>query len=134
MAKGVPARLTKDSHALRAFGLTVGGAFGVLGSVLWLWRGHATVGQSLLVVGAVLAVFGIAAPSSLARLERAWMGLARAISTVTTPIFMALVYFTVFVPVGLIRRTFGTRVLEEARGTSTAWLPVRQSRSMERQF
>jgi hypothetical protein len=126
--------LTKGPRELRSFGLTVGGAFAVFGSLAWLWRGHATIGQSLLTVGALLAVLGVAAPASLVQVERAWMGLAHAISKVTTPVFMAVVYFVVFVPAGLIRRTFGARVLEEAHGQPSAWLPVRQSRSMERQF
>lgn len=134
MAKGVPARLTLSKRELRSFGLTVGGAFAVFGSLAWFWRGHVAVGQALLGLSATLVVLGLVAPASLARVEKAWMGLAHAISKVTTPLFMAVVYFVVFVPAGFLRRSLGARVLEEAHGRPSAWLPVRQSRSMQRQF
>lgn len=134
MAERVPARLSKSTRELRSFGLTVGAAFAVFGGLAWGWRGHATVGQVLLSLAGVLVLGGLLAPAVLRPVERAWMGLAHAISKVTTPVFMGVVYFVVFVPAGFLRRTLGARVLEEARGQPSAWLPVRQSRSMERQF
>jgi Saxitoxin biosynthesis operon protein SxtJ len=134
MATRVPAGLNKTAAELRSFGLTVGGAFGVFGALAWAWRGHPRVGQVLLALAAVLAVGGLLRPTALAAVERLWMKLAVVISKVTTPIFMGVVYFFVLLPAGVLRRTLGTRVLEESRGKSTAWQPVRQSRSMERQF
>jgi hypothetical protein len=124
----------KTSAELRSFGLTVGGAFALFGALAWFWRGHPVVGQSLLGLGGVLGLLGLATPAVLAPVEKAWMGLAHAISKVTTPIFMGVVYFVVFTPAGLIRRTFGARVLEHEDGSGTAWKPVKASPSMERQF
>lgn len=133
MATRVPAGLTKDTRELRAFGLTVGAAFLLFGSLAWFWRGHVGAGQVLLGLGGLLIVGGLLVPNLLRPVERRWMGLAHAMSKVTTPIFLGVVYFVVFTPAGLLRRAVAGRVLDHNSG-STAWQPVSPSSSMERQF
>jgi hypothetical protein len=46
------------------------------------------------------------------------MGLAHAISRVTTPIFMGIVYFLVITPVAAVRRAVGGNPLRAHRGAS----------------
>ena len=71
-------------------------------------------------------------------MQRAWMGLAHAISRVTTPIFMGLIYFLVITPTGLLMRSLGRDPLEHAEVGGGFWVArpedERRSRSMERQF
>jgi len=66
------------------------------------------------------------------------MGLARAISRVTTPIVMAVMYFVVLMPVGLLRRTFGRDPLTHGEIEGGFWKrrppKGRGTASMERQF
>lgn len=126
--------MMKTKADLRSFGLTVGGAFALFGVLAWVWRGHDRTGQSLLAIGLLLAAVGVVAPAMLAPVERAWMALAHAISKVTTPIFMGVVYFVVFTPAGILRRTIGGRVLEHEDSSGSVWKPVKASPSMERQF
>ena len=108
MAERVPARLTVRKG--RDFGLTVGAAFLILAALLW-WRAQGSLAAVLTLptdlrfrhglsvtfalLGAALALAGVALPTRLGGLERAWMYLAHAISKVTTPIFMGVVYFVV---------------------------------------
>ena len=65
-------------------------------------------------------------------------GVAHAISRVTTPIVMAVIYFAVLTPVGLLRRTIGSNPLTNVELDSTFWQHrppnARRSASMERQF
>lgn len=110
MAAGVPARLTAAQG--RKFGLTVGGAFLVLAAIAW-WRGHPITVNVLGTLGAVLAVAGLIVPTMLGPVEKAWMGLAHAISKVTTPIFMGVVYFVVITPVGALKRLLGKNALHQ---------------------
>jgi hypothetical protein len=49
------------------------------------------------------------------------MALAVAISKVTTPVFVGVVYFAIFTPLGLAMRLLGRRPLERARGAATFW-------------
>lgn len=101
MATGIPARLTAREG--RRFGLTVGIAFLALAGLTW-WRGHLTARVVLAVIGLVLVVAGLAIPTRLGPVLRAWMGLAHAISRVTTPLFMGIVYFVIFLPAGVALR------------------------------
>ena len=104
MAAGVPARLTAAQG--RRFGLTVGGAFLVFAAIAW-WRGSPTATNVFGALGGILSVAGLAIPTMLGPVERAWMKLAHLISKVTTPIVMGVMYLFVLTPVGLLRRTLG---------------------------
>ena len=119
MARGVPARLTVTEG--RKFGVVVGGAFLVLGAVL-TWRGHGTAASVVLLLGSVLIVAGLALPTRLGPVYRGWMAFALAISKVTTPIMMSVIYFLVLAPTGLLARLFGHRPLSRPRGNTSYWV------------
>ena len=62
-------------------------------------------------------------------------GLALAISKVTTPIFMGIVYFLVILPIGLVRRNVGDRLMAPAASSGTVWVEKEATRSdLTRQF
>ena len=119
MARGVPARLTVAEG--RKFGVVVGGAFLVLGAIL-TWRGHGTAASVVLVLGSALVVAGLALPTRLGPVYRGWMAFALAISKVTTPIIMGVIYFLVLTPTGLLARLFGHRPLSRPRGDASFWV------------
>ena len=73
-------------------------------------------------LGVALITGGLAAPAALAPVERAWMGMAHAISKVTTPIFMGIVYFVVLTPVGLLRRALGKNPLRHRAREDSYWV------------
>lgn len=120
---------------LRKFGLTVGLALGVLAGIAG-WRGHVTVAAILGSLGGLLIAGGLVAPGVLGPVERAWMGLARAISKVTTPIFLGIVYFVVLMPVGLLRRTLGGHPLRHPSRGDGFWHDRGEAppSDLERQF
>lgn len=135
VADRVPTRLTAREG--RRFAFTVGAAFLALGGV-GLWRGGGVMTTVFLGLAAALGVAGAAAPTQLGPVERAWMGLAHAISKVTTPIVMGVMYLVVLTPVGLLRRTFGGNPLVHAPRGAGYWQSrpegARRSASLERQF
>jgi len=134
MARAVPARLT--AAAGRRFAFTVGTAMLVLGGVV-AWRGARWVAWTLGVIGATLLAAGLVAPTRLGPVERAWYALAAAISKVTTPIVMGVLYFVVLTPAGLVMRALGRNPLVRSSSADTAWVrrPVGARRSdLERQF
>jgi hypothetical protein len=118
MERGVPARLTAAEG--RKFGLAVGGAFLVITAVL-VWRHRIPAAYVTGTVGTLLFLAGLAIPAQLGPVYRAWMGLALAISKVTTPIVMGAIFFLVLTPSGLIARLLGHRPLEHERGSATYW-------------
>lgn len=133
MAQQVPARLSTKER-LR-FGLGVGSVFLVL-AVISRWRGHAVAPLLLATIGAVLVLAAITLPALLDPMYRAWMGLARAISKVTTPIVMGLIYFVVLTPIGLARRLFGGNPLEAKSNDGSYWVKHSSSsgHSMTQQY
>jgi saxitoxin biosynthesis operon SxtJ-like protein len=134
VAERIPARLSRGEA--RRFGLVVGSAFLVLGTLAW-WRGRPLASQVFWVVGAALILFGMVLPAALRPVHRAWMGLALTISKVTTPIFLGIVYFGIITPVGLVRRVLGQDPLKRKRTGDTFWVPLKAGQKqsdMKRQF
>jgi len=131
---GIPARLTAAQG--RKFGLTVGLAFLALAALLHFWRHRETAAAVMAAIGALLVVAALVAPTRLGPVERAWMGLAKAISKVTTPVFMAVVFFVVVTPIGFLMRVTGRRALVHREQEGGFWVsPASGGRSdMERQF
>ena|SRR2546423_115400 len=87
-------------------------------------------------VGALLLLAGLVIPGRLRLFYRGWMALAAVLSRVTTPVVMALMYFLMITPFGLVRRMFGRDRLF-ARSTASGFWVIRtspRSRSMWRQF
>lgn len=133
----VPVRTQLTTAEGRRFGLTVGAAFLVFAAIAW-WRGHPTTAMVLGGLGGALALAGLAVPTHLGPVEHAWMALARAISKVTTPVVMGVMYLVVLTPVGALRRTFGGNPLVHAEQEHSYWRSraagSRRSASMRRQF
>lgn len=115
MAEGSPARLTAPEG--RRFAFTLAAAFGSLAAVLW-WRERRSVATALAGLAVALALAGLLLPGRLGPVHRTWMGFAHALSRVTTPIFMGVVYFLVITPVGLVRRAVGGNPLRAQHGSS----------------
>ncbi len=133
MAGDDRARLTRSE--LRRFGLTVGIAFGVLAGIV-TWRGHGTASLVLASIGGALVAGGLIVPGALGPVQRAWMGMAHAISKVTTPVFMSIVYYLVLMPVGVLRRTIGSNPLRHAEHDGSFWADrsAGEPSDLERQF
>lgn len=116
----------------RKFGVTLGIAFLVLAALV-LWRGHESVGRGLGIVGGFLFVAGLTVPRALRPVERGWMRFALALSKITTPIFMGIVYYLVITPFGLVRRVAGKDPLEHT-GEDSVWADHDGSNDLRRMF
>jgi len=119
----------------RRFAFSVGAAFLLLAGVLW-WRDKGTPAEVLAAIGAILYAAGAIAPSRLGPIYRGWMAIALAISKVTTPIFMTVVYFGVITPSGWIMRLLGKQPLRHAADAGSFWRPPTGggSSDLRRQF
>ncbi len=133
MAAGIPARLTPAEG--RKFAFPVGAAFLALAALTW-WRDKEILWPVLSALGALLIVAGLVVPGKLGPVYRAWMGLAHAISKVTTPIFMGVVYFVVLTPIGVLMRLVGRRPLVHPEQDGGFWraAPSGGRADLERQF
>jgi hypothetical protein len=135
VAERIRPRLTAAQG--RRFGLTVGVAFAVFAGIAW-WRGHPTTFTVLGSLGGLLILAGLIIPTMLGPVERAWMGLAHAISKITSPIVLGVMYLLVLTPVGILRRSFGGNPLVHAPANQSYWRArpenARRSTNLSRQF
>ena len=135
MATRVSARLTPAEG--RRFGLTLGAAFLALAG-LTLWRRHSLEAGAFAGLGGGLVAAALLVPARLGSVHRFWMALAAAISRVTTPVFLGLVYFVVLTPTGLVRRLAGRNRLARPSLSKSFWVArgvgARRRTDMERQF
>ena len=116
--------MSRRFRAEREFGLIVGGAFTLLGS-WWLYRGKFTsVAHFVIPLGIVLVLLGLIIPRVLVYPNKAWMKLAEGMSFVSTRIILAIVFFGVLTPIGLIKRAMGWDPLHRrAERSDSYWRP-----------
>jgi hypothetical protein len=90
---------------LRSFGATVGGIFLAIGLWPLLWslppRGWA------LAVGTVLLAAGGLAPQALAPVFKAWSAVGHLMGRINTKVILALFFYGILAPIGLLARLFG---------------------------
>jgi len=129
----------RSFRAEREFGLVVGGIF-VLLSAWWLYRGKfSSVVIVTLPLGGLLVLFGLLYPRALVWPNRAWMKLAEGLSFVSTRVILAIIFFGVITPIGLIKRALGWDPLRRrATSSDSYWHPYserqRDSRHYEKMY
>ena len=127
-----------DRDELRKFGLTTGAIVAVLfgGLIPWIWDFRYPTWPWI--VFGILAAFAILAPMLLQSVHRTWMRIGLAISKVTTPIILGIVFFLVIMPVGIVIRLAGRdpmrRNLESSADTYRVDPQVSEHDSLEKPY
>ena len=121
----------------RRFARTLGLAFVAIAAVA-LWRGHQVPAIVAAALGVVLGVAGLFAPVALSPIQRGWMQGALALSRLTTPLLLAMVYLLGFVPTAIAMRLAGRRPLSHgAPKADSVWIrraPTARQSDLSRQF
>lgn len=122
----------------RSFGLVFAGVFLLVG--LYPLRHGASVSLPWLAAAGAMALLALVAPRVLSPFNRLWLRLGLLLGRVVTPIVMAVLYYGVFTPIGLVSRSrarasLGLRYSPEAE---SYWIrrdpPGPEAESMSRQF
>jgi hypothetical protein len=128
--------LTKRSWRIeREFGLIVGGVF-VLLSAWWLYRGRLPIlSRMALPVGALLILLALVFPRALKYPNKAWMALAEVLGFVSSRIILALVFFLIVTPIGVIKRLSGWDPLHRRSGSRNSyWRPYSERQKDVRHY
>jgi|ERR1043166_1132283 hypothetical protein len=124
-------------RAEREFGLIVGAVFGLVGA-WWFYRGKfATAAYVFTITGSALIILGATLPRLLVIPRKYWMKLAQGMSYVSSRIILAIVYFLVLTPIGVIKRATGWDPLQRrAAPRESFWepYPARNRRHYEKMF
>jgi hypothetical protein len=129
--------MKRTFRAEKEFGLIVGGIFVLLG-LWWLYRGKfATAAYVLSAAGSALVLSGLVFPRLLTLPRRSWMKLAEGMSYISSRIILAIVFFLVLTPIGLVKRAMGWDPLQRrSKARDTFWQPYpeRSPRHYEKMF
>ncbi len=131
-------QLKTSDRDLRKFGLMVGGVFAVLG-LLFLWR-HKAHYPYFLWPGVVLVLFGAIFPRGLKWIYIAWMSVAFVLGFVMAHVILAVLFYLVITPIGLLARLVGKDFLSLKldRAAKSYWIPrgskTKSAADYERQF
>lgn len=127
--------MPRSFRAEKEFGLIVGGVFVLLGS-WWIYRGKFFNAACVLIcLGAVLILFGVVAPRLLVVPRKLWMKLAEGMSYVSSRIILAIVFFLVLTPIGLIKRAMGWDPLQRRGGSRDSfWQPYPERQKNPRHY
>lgn len=97
------------------------------GMALWkaLVVGQTTLGLSLGALALVVGVAGLTRPEWMRPIYVGWMVLAFPIGWTVSQVMLLLMYWGLFVPIGLIFRLIGRDALHRARrtGVESYWVP-----------
>jgi hypothetical protein len=102
----------------------VGGVFVLLGA-WWIYRGKfATASYVLTISGSALILFGLVVPRLLVIPRKLWMKLAEGLAYVSSRIILAIVFFLVLTPIGIVKRATGWDPLQRRSGPRDSfWQP-----------
>ncbi len=106
----------------RSFGLTMAAAFFVIAGLRFA-RGHGDA-WFWLAPCAAFALAALTAPHMLAPLNRLWLKLGILLHHLVTPVILALLFYGVVMPTGLVLRLLGKRPLRLRRepDAATYWV------------
>lgn len=123
----------RSFRAEREFGLIVGGVFTLLGT-WWLYRGKFTsAAYAVVPLGLLLVLLGLLVPRVLVYPNKAWMTLAEGMSYVSTRVILAVVFFGVLTPIGLIKRAMGWDPLNRRSDRLLSYWRPYSKRQLDRQ-
>jgi hypothetical protein len=105
----------------RRFAWTLATGFALL-AIIAVVRHRQFASVALASIAGLAVVAGIVAPTHLGPIERAWLSLGHALSRVTTPLFLGVVYFLIVTPTGWIRRHLSHDPILRDRSARSFWV------------
>lgn len=107
----------------RSFGLVFAAVFCIVALMPLLHGGGARTWA--LVIAAAFAVTSFAAPAMLAMPNRLWTGLGLLLGKIVSPVVIAILFYGVFTPLGLLMRVLGKDSLKLRldRAATSYWVP-----------
>ncbi len=120
----LPGRKLPSRNDLRWFGVVVAAFFGIWSGVFW-WAGASVAPRVLAAGGLGLVTLYYAIPQLRLPLYLSWMRLVHPIGWFVTHLILALIFFGLITPLGMVQRLFGRDALRMRRGASedSYWTP-----------
>ena len=95
---------------LQKFGITIGILLMIIAG-FFFWKEKDSF-QTLLTVGVILCIIGIAIPVTLKPIYWIWMIFATILGWIMTRVILSLLFYAIITPIGLIPRLFGKQFID----------------------
>lgn len=128
--------LNPSRKELRVFAALFFVFFTVVAFVVYRRTDSATAAAIIAGAAAVIGMVGLAAPAVVRPVYVVWMLAAFPIGWVLSHVMMAVIYYLVVTPVGLIMRTFGRDPMQRGfdRNATTYWIARPKTPESSRYF
>lgn len=123
-----------DRDGLRRFGLTTGVIVAILFGVVLPWLLSFSMPVWPWVLGSVLVLWALAAPSTLGQVYRGWMRFGLMLNRITSPLILGTVFFLVFLPTALALRALGKDPMRRRIEPNTTSYRTESSRKRREQM
>jgi len=124
----------KEKRQIRSFAIALAVVLAILGSLPAL-KGREPI-IWLYILSAIILVLGLFSPIILRPVFKVWMLIARAIGIFNTYLFLSLIFYLIFSPIGLIlrilRKDFLDRNIEPNK--TSYWKPSEEPESADEYF
>ena len=127
-----------DNKTLREFGLITGGIFVGLFGLLLPWLFDHNFPQWPWIIACILWVWALLLPATLSPVYRVWMTIGHGLGWVNTRIILGIMFYIVFLPVGLLLKLAGkdplTRNIDKSINTYRVNNITRNKNHVERPY
>jgi len=126
-----------DKKGLREFGLITGGLFVGLFGLLFPWLFSFAFPKWPWIIAGVLWGLALLIPNSLKWIYQGWMSFALVLGWINTRLILAIMFYLIMTPMGLVMRLFGKNAMKNKPSQSESYRNLTPSRSpqhMERPF
>lgn len=127
-----------ETKELRTFGLVVLIGMGLVGLAFQFWFDRMNVAVALYVIGMALGLPGLTGTTMGLPGYWLWMGFAFVVGNIMSRVLLTVIYYLLFLPMGIGRRALGNdRLKLRRRSAESYWYDVRandEPSRYERQF
>ncbi|WP_353506834.1 SxtJ family membrane protein [Polynucleobacter sp. HIN9] len=92
-----------DKNSSRAFGFLFAAVFLIIGLILTI-QGSPTIRYWPFIIASLFFVLSVIYPASMKFPKKVWIGIGNILHYVTSPMVLALIFYLVITPIGLIMR------------------------------
>jgi hypothetical protein len=128
--------LKPSARVLRQFAALWLAAFSAAAIWQGVVRGHGILAAALAALGLTFGVLGMLRPAAIRPVFVGWMILIFPVNWLVSRLLLALIYYALFTPTGVLLKLLGRDVLQRRRqqGRATYWLRRRQPDDVRRYF
>ena len=124
----------QDNRELRRFGLILGLTVVLIFGLVGPWLRSGSFSWWPWVLGVTLALWALTAPHTMGFLYLVWMKVGSVLGRINTAILLTIVFYLIFVPMGILQRLLGKNHKEKESGTYRIISRSRLPKHMERPF